>query len=251
MKVKLTRSIIPNLFTIMNMFCGFLSIINTFEGNYIYASILIIIAAIFDTLDGLAARITKSASEFGVELDSLSDLVSFGTAPALLLYKIQLHEYYEIGILASAFFLICGALRLARFNVQLVGFDKKFFYGLPIPTSAITLSAYILTFYSVDKFKYPFGDLLLPLAIILGFLMVSKIKYNAIPRVSVQGLKQHPIYFSFMILSLILTIATEGKAIFFLVCIFISTGIIKALLSLLGILHIDKTKNDEKEIIDI
>ncbi|MCX8009788.1 MAG: CDP-diacylglycerol--serine O-phosphatidyltransferase [Ignavibacteria bacterium] len=251
MRVKLTRSLIPNLFTIMNMFCGFLSIINTFEGNFIYASILIIIAAIFDMLDGLAARITKSASEFGVELDSLSDLVSFGTAPAILIYKINLYEYYEIGILASAFFLICGALRLARFNVQLVGFDKKFFYGLPIPTSAITLSAYILTFYSDVKFKYPFGDLLLPLAVLLGFLMISKIKYNALPKISIQGLKEHPIYFGFIILSLILAIVTEGKAIFFLVCVFIFTGIVKALLSLLGIFHFDKTKNNEKEILDI
>src|SRR5512138_873466 len=98
-RLRVTPSIIPNLFTAMNMFSGFLSIINTSEGKYNYAAWLIIIAAVFDALDGVMARLTKSSSELGVELDSLSDLVSFGTAPAFLIYRSYLYEYNAAGII--------------------------------------------------------------------------------------------------------------------------------------------------------
>ena len=148
LRIRITPSVIPNLFTAMNMFCGFLSIIHASTGDYIYASWLIIVAAIFDALDGVMARLTKSSSQLGVELDSLSDVVSFGAAPAYLIYTSFLYNYTNIGIVISSLLMIAGGFRLARFNVQLVGFDKAFFKGLPIPSSAITVASYVIAFYT-------------------------------------------------------------------------------------------------------
>ena len=98
-RFRITPSVIPNLFTAMNMFCGFLSIINSNNGVYVYAAWLIFIAALFDALDGMVARFTKSSSELGVELDSLSDIVSFGAAPSFLLYKTYFYQLDTIGII--------------------------------------------------------------------------------------------------------------------------------------------------------
>ena len=145
-KLRPTTSIIPNLFTSMNMFCGFLSIINASQGKFIYSAWLIIIAAIFDGLDGIVARLTNSSSALGVELDSLSDVVSFGAAPAYLIYATELFKLNVFGVIISSLLMIAGGFRLARFNVQLVGFNKEFFKGLPIPTSALTIATFILTF---------------------------------------------------------------------------------------------------------
>lgn len=230
MKLRVTKSLIPNLFTIMNMFCGFLSVVNSSEGNFIYASVLIILAGIFDALDGLAARITKSASEFGVELDSLSDLISFGIAPAFLIYKIKLYTFLEIGVLISAFYLIMSALRLARFNVQLVGFDKTHFNGLPSPIGAMTIASFILTFYdnSIGQFIGGAGFYFVFIAIIVAFLMVSKIRYEAFPKLTKEGLRQNLLLISCMIFSIIISIISEGKAIVFLLLIYILFGFFRS-----------------------
>ncbi len=230
MKFKVTKSIIPNLFTILNMFCGFLSVINSAEGNFYYASVLIILAGLFDALDGLAARITKSASEFGVELDSLSDLISFGIAPAFLIYKIKLYVFLEIGVLISAFYLIMAALRLARFNVQLIGFDKTHFSGLPSPLGAMTVASFILTFYdqSINKFVGHSGFYFVLISILISFLMVSKIKYEAFPKLSKETLKQNFLLISFIFISLLTSIISKGKAIIFLLLGFILFGVIRS-----------------------
>jgi len=212
------------------MFCGFLSVINTAEGNYMYASTLIIIAAIFDAFDGFAARITKSASEFGVELDSLADVISFGIAPAFLIYKIKLFEFQEIGILISAFYLVMAGLRLARFNVQLVGFEKPHYYGLPAPLGAITVSSFILTFYNdvLNIFKYNFGSFFVLLVISIGLLMISKIKYEALPNFSQESLKGKLLLNIFLLLSVLIAIFSNGKAIIFMILIFIVFGFLRS-----------------------
>src|SRR5436305_1351453 len=113
----------------MNLFCGFFAIVKATEGSYQTAAWLIVLAGTFDALDGAMARITNSSSEFGVELDSLADVVSFGTAPAFILYSAYFHNLETIGVMLAALPALCGALRLARFNVQLVGFDKDYFRG--------------------------------------------------------------------------------------------------------------------------
>lgn len=227
-KLRFTPSVIPNLFTAANMFCGFLSIVNTSQQKYFYAAWLIIIAAIFDALDGFMARLTKSSSELGVELDSLSDVVSFGTAPAFLIYSIYLFQYEVWGILISSLLLLAGGFRLARFNVQLTGFDKKFFKGLPIPTAAIVLISFMLTFYQ-DGIGFPefYAKMIIPLVLLLSLLMVSKIKYDTLPSISVKGFREKPAASSFVILGLIALIATKGKALFYIFAIILLFGILR------------------------
>ena len=121
-RFRVTRSVIPNLFTAMNMFSGFLSIINASQGKYDYAAILIIIAAIFDALDGIMARLTKSSSELGVELDSLSDVISFGAAPAFLIYSTYLHDFNAAGIVISSLLINCRRLQACTFQCSACGF---------------------------------------------------------------------------------------------------------------------------------
>jgi CDP-diacylglycerol--serine O-phosphatidyltransferase len=216
----------------MNMFCGFLSIVNTGQQKYFYAAWLIIIAAIFDMLDGVVARLTKSSSELGIELDSLSDIVSFGTAPAFLIYSIYLYQFEVWGILVSSLLLISGGFRLARFNVQLIGFDKKFFKGLPIPTMAITLISFILTFYHEGKgFSQFYAQMIIPLVILLSILMVSKIKYETLPAISLAGLKEKPIMSIFLLIALIVMIFTKGKALFYIFVFIIVMGIFRYIYS--------------------
>jgi CDP-diacylglycerol--serine O-phosphatidyltransferase len=234
-KYRFTPSIIPNLFTAMNMFCGFLSIINTSQQRYFYAAWLIIIAAMFDMLDGLVARLTNSSSELGVELDSLSDVVSFGTAPALLIYSTHLIQYDVWGVLISSLLLIAGGFRLARFNVQLVGFDKKFFKGLPIPTAAIALTSFILTFYKEGVgFSELYAQFIIPLVILLSLLMVSKIKYDTLPAISVSSFKEKPLTAIFLALALIAMLITKGKALFYIFVIILLFGILRHVYYLLS-----------------
>ena len=234
-RFRVTPSVIPNLFTAMNMFCGFLSIINASQGKYSYAAWLIVIAAIFDALDGMMARLTNSSSELGVELDSLSDIISFGAAPAFLIYEIQLIDYNSIGVIISSLIMIAGGFRLARFNIQLVGFSKEYFKGLPIPSSAITLAAFILTFYKPGiGIEFPYSSFTIPLVLVLSILMVSSIKYDTLPKFSLTGIKDKPFHFGFVILSLIVLFLTSGKALFFIFVFIILFGIFRHLFYLLA-----------------
>jgi CDP-diacylglycerol---serine O-phosphatidyltransferase len=228
-RFRITRSVIPNLFTAMNMFSGFLSIINASQGKYIYASILIIIAAVFDALDGIMARLTKSSSELGVELDSLSDIISFGAAPAYLIYSTYLHSFNAAGIVISSLLLIAGGFRLARFNVQLVGFDKNYFKGLPIPSSAITIAAFVLAYYGSTGFTRPYSDFIIPMVIVLSYLMVSKIRYDTVPKLSIKEIKRKPFAYLFIVASIIILIVTAGKALFYIFVFIILFGIFRHL----------------------
>ncbi len=196
--MKITRAVVPSLFTVLNMFCGFMSIIHASRGEYVNASWFIVLAAGFDSLDGVMARITKSSSEFGVEIDSLSDAISFGAAPAFLVYRMSLYQLEAMGIIVSSLLMIFGALRLARFNVQLVGFDKDYFSGLPIPASALTVASFTLNYYSETTGLDPRAEVFLPwLSVLLGLLMVSKVKYDTLPKVSRRALKKEPWKFVF------------------------------------------------------
>jgi len=228
-KIRITPSIVPNLFTSLNLFCGFLSIIQSSKNNFENAAWFIIAASIFDALDGFMARLTKSSSELGVELDSLSDVVSFGLAPAFLLYTSYFFQLNSIGILISSFPLIAGAFRLARFNVQLVGFDKKFFTGLPIPLCALTFVTFSLGFY---KYKIEIFEMLItPLVITLSFLMVSKVKYDTIPKVSVSEIKSNPTKFIIIFILIVNVIVFEIRGLFFAFVFVILFGIFRHIFS--------------------
>jgi CDP-diacylglycerol--serine O-phosphatidyltransferase len=229
---RLTSSVIPNLFTALNMFCGFLSILSASEGNFNYSAWLIFIAAIFDALDGMVARLTHSSSELGVELDSLSDIVSFGAAPSFLLYKTFFYSMNTWGIIISAMPLIAGGFRLARFNVQLVGFSKSFFLGLPIPSSALTIASFILAFYTAG-FPKPISEFITPMILVLSFLMVSNIRYETLPKFSIKSVKEKPFHFIFLILSAILVAVLYTKGLFLVFVFMIVIGIFRHLYKLI------------------
>ncbi len=229
---RLTPSVIPNLFTSLNMFCGFLSIISASEGNYIYSAWLIFTAAIFDALDGLVARLTNSSSELGVELDSLSDIVSFGAAPSFLLYKSFFYSMDTWGLIISAMPLIAGGFRLARFNMQLVGFSKSFFLGLPIPSSALTIASFVLAFYN-EGYPKPISDFIAPMVLVLSFLMVSNIRYETLPKISLQSIKEKPYHFIFLILSAVLVVFMYTKGLFLVFVFMIVIGILRHLYKLI------------------
>ena len=226
--MKITRAVVPSLFTVLNMFCGFMSIIHSSRGEYFAASWFIVLAAGFDSLDGVMARITKSSSEFGVEIDSLSDAISFGAAPAFLVYRMSLYQLEGMGILLSSLLMIFGALRLARFNVQLVGFDKDYFSGLPIPASALTVASFTLNYYTESAGLDPRAAFFLPwLSVVLGLLMVSKVKYDTLPKISRRALKKEPWKFIFGVLAIIVVFVTGGNAIFPLLMLFIVLGLVR------------------------
>jgi CDP-diacylglycerol--serine O-phosphatidyltransferase len=225
-RFRVTPSVIPNLFTAMNMFSGFFSIISASQGNYTYAGWLIIIAAIFDTLDGFMARLTKSSSELGVELDSLSDVISFGAAPSFLLYTTYFHQFETSGVIISSLPLIAGGFRLARFNVQLVGFDKKFFTGLPIPSAALTIVCFILSYYN-NGFGEIEKQIIIPMVLILSFLMVSKVKYDTIPKFSLSEIKRNPLLYIAYFIALIILIIYKVKGLFFIFVFMIVFGIFR------------------------
>ena len=229
---RLTPSIIPNLFTAINMFCGFLSILSASEGNFNYAAWLIFIAAIFDALDGMVARLTNSSSELGVELDSLSDIVSFGAAPSFLLYKTYFYSMDVWGILISAAPLIAGGFRLARFNIQLVGFSKSFFLGLPIPSSALTIASFILAFYN-DRFTKPISDFIAPMILVLSYLMVSNIRYETLPKLSINSIKEKPFHFIFLVIAILLVVFMYTKGLFLVFVFMIVIGIFRQLYKLI------------------
>jgi len=156
---------------------------------------LIVFAGLFDALDGFMARLSNATSQFGIELDSISDVVSFGVAPGFLLYSFGLGEMPFVGIILSALPPLCGAVRLARYNVDAQESPLDFFRGLPIPSQAIMIAAFYLTFYNrldlfVD-FKYGLNTILIPLIIFLSFLMVSTIPFDKIPSFDKQSVKKH------------------------------------------------------------
>lgn len=225
--MKITRSVVPSLFTVLNMFCGFMAIIHASDGRFFSASWLIILAAGFDALDGVMARITKSSSEFGVEMDSLSDVISFGAAPAFLVYQLSLHHLGALGMLISSMLMIFGGLRLARFNTQLVGFDKDHFVGLPIPVSALTVASFTLNYWS-EIGKLGDAVVVVPYMVVaLSLLMVSKVKYDTLPTISRRVVLREPWKFVFLALAIIVIFVTGGNAILPLFVLFIALGLLR------------------------
>lgn len=170
--------ILPNLVTIGNLFCGFFSIIKTFEKDYKVAAIAIVIAAVFDQLDGRLARLTRATSQFGAELDSLCDAVSFGVAPGMLMYFWALQPFGRLGYMAGFLFAACGVLRLARFNVQVGVVEKNYFQGLPIPMAGGIIASAYLAF--EDMGWTAEGNIgLLVVTMLLAFVMVSNFRYRS------------------------------------------------------------------------
>jgi CDP-diacylglycerol---serine O-phosphatidyltransferase len=195
--------VLPNLFTTANLFCGFYAAIASMKGMYEIAAVAILIAVVLDSLDGRIARMTHTTSRFGGEYDSLCDLVTFGVAPSLLVYNWSLLAYGKWGWLGAFLFCVCGALRLARFNVQIGVIDSRVFNGLPIPGAAAVMATGVLLFYYLGG-EGRFSNLLVMIVVIAHSLfMVSSIKYYSFKDLNFFSRKP---FMSFVLIVLILVI---------------------------------------------
>ncbi len=175
--------ILPNLFTAGGIFSGMMSLIMSASGKYEYAAWLILLALIFDGLDGRVARMTKTTSKFGVEFDSLADIVSVGVAPAMLLYQYCGLDYGRFGMVVSGLYVVFGAIRLARFNVMTSEIEPSVFIGVPIPTAAIFVSILILLY---EKYTLVMHIPLLLATLFVAVLMVSNIRYPSFKKIDLQ-----------------------------------------------------------------
>jgi CDP-diacylglycerol--serine O-phosphatidyltransferase len=202
--------VLPNLFTTANLFCGFYSAIASMKGMYEIAAIVILVAVVLDGLDGRIARITHTTSRFGGEYDSLCDLVTFGVAPALLVYNWSLIAYGKWGWLAAFLFCVCGALRLARFNIQVGVIDSRIFNGLPIPGGAAVVATGVLLYYYLGG-EGRFSELPIMLGVVaLSLFMVSSIKYYSFKDLNFFSRKP---FMSFVLIVLILVIVVAEPEI--------------------------------------
>lgn len=224
------RIVVPSFFTLMNLFCGFLSILMVAESNLLLGAWLIVLAGLFDALDGFMARLANATSDFGVELDSISDVVSFGVAPGFLIYTFALHDLAIAGILLSALPPLCGAIRLARYNVESKFGDSLYFKGLPIPVQAVMLSAFYLTFMNrldiFDGLNQGVISVLIPIVILLSFLMVSTIPFDKIPRFDRASIKEHKNKLILIFVYFIVIVIFQDIGLMFVFSFFILKGLL-------------------------
>ncbi len=199
--------LLPNLITAAGIFAGFYVIIASTSGEYQKAAWFIMLAAVFDGLDGKVARLTGTASKFGVELDSLADVISFGVAPGVLLYEWALRPFGKLGWLAAFLYVICGALRLARFNVQVATVESRRFIGMPIPAAACIVATCVLLFYELGGTGTIKMVSMVFLVFLLAFLMVCNIKYLSLK--DPELFKRQP--FIMLVLAIILLIVIVAK----------------------------------------
>ncbi len=215
--------ILPNLVTTGSLFAGFYSLVSTLNGNYSTAAIWIFVSAVCDGLDGKVARMTGTTSKFGVEYDSLADLVAFGVTPALMVYAWALRPFGRVGWLAAFLFVACGALRLARFNVQVNTVESKRFVGLPIPAAASMAAATVLLLHHFNRLPqeliqnpYMFKRLaIITLIYLLAFLMVSNFRYYSFKDPAL--IKRQPFGFLLLAVVLLIVVAAEPVMMTFLI----------------------------------
>ncbi|TXE88587.1 CDP-diacylglycerol--serine O-phosphatidyltransferase [Campylobacter volucris] len=177
--------ILPNLFTAASIFLGIISIIASINQHFDKALIYIMLSLICDGLDGRVARATNSTSKFGIEFDSLADLIAFGVAPAILFYMSIGYEYGKFGSFVAGLFVVFGAIRLARFNVTTGTYEPSVFIGLPIPTAAVVSALWVSAYLYYDIFK-DYSLLVLGIQILLAFLMVSNIRYPSFKKIDLK-----------------------------------------------------------------
>lgn len=236
--------ILPSLLTLTSIFFSFYSIINSIKEQFVLAAALILVAGFFDGIDGKVARLTNTTTKFGLELDSLADVISFGVAPAILIYMWALTPTAQIGWVAAFLFVSCGALRLARFNVQSGTIDSKKFNGLPIPAAAVMLSTTVLFFHKLDIDPERFRLALLILTLVLSFLMVSAIKFHAFKEFTL--VKENPFMSTVAFVLLLALIAVAPFVVpFILISGYVISGPIMTLIWVL------KRKQQIQEQIDV
>lgn len=208
------------------MFCGFYAILASFKGNYIHGAWAILIANIFDGLDGWVARLTNSTTKFGIELDSLSDLIAFGVAPAVLLYSWGLNPFGRFGWGAVFFYVICGALRLARYNVQMGTTESKAFTGLPIPGAGTVAASLVLFYNEVWGEMIVKNYFVLFLPFLLAVLMVSTLRFHGLKEIDFR--KRKPFWLLVaIVVAFVLIFMYPEIVIFIFSIIYVAWGILE------------------------
>jgi CDP-diacylglycerol--serine O-phosphatidyltransferase len=215
--------ILPNLLTTGNLLCGFWSIISVFQERFYLAAVAILLAAVFDEFDGKVAKLSGATSKFGMQYDSLADLVSFGIAPALLAFSWALRPYGKFGWLAAFLFVACGAIRLARYNVMASTGDTKYFKGLPIPVAAAMIAFTILLYFQLIETDLVKDIVILVMIYILAFLMVSNIRYFTFKELNLAKRKPFSI-FIFVVLSLIVIVMEPVVVLSAFILLYVFSG---------------------------
>ncbi len=227
---------VPSFFTLMNMLCGFLALTQVLGSAFGMACWLIVLAGFFDLLDGVMARLTDTDSPFGVQLDSLSDVVSFGIAPSFLVYGYVLDAFNPLGMIVAALPALCGAVRLARYNVTADEADKESFEGLPIPGQALALVTLILAAESsiwggilaLDSLR-----VILPVVIVLSGLMVSSVRFDTIPMPTLQYMRAHPKKTAAYVLAGVLIVGLQEEGLLLVLAVYLLHGIGRAVYQLI------------------
>ncbi len=215
--------ILPNLFTSASLFCGFYSMLRTLQEDFYSAAILILVAGLLDGLDGKIARFTNTTSRFGVEYDSLSDVIAFGVAPGLLVFSWALEPFGRLGWLAAFLFVVCGALRLGRYNVQVTTVENRYFSGLPIPAAAGLIATVILVYYKLGDTGTSRHFVILVATYLLAFLMVSTVKYYGFK--DIELFRRKPFRWLVIAILVIIAMAYEPEyALFGLILIYVVSG---------------------------
>lgn len=231
--MRLQRGVIilPSAMTLANLFFGLWAVVSASRGQFMIAAWLIVWAAIFDTVDGRVARYTQTGSRFGEELDSLVDAISFGVAPALIIYHLFLTDG-TWGWVACFFYVTCAVIRLARFNVEQAGHAKVVFHGLPSPSAGITLATYY-PFSRTDFFQQNLADwrwpsIMIGIMVVLGFLMMSHVPYAVMPKISLSS-RRGLINFAFILTMIVLAVAIPSLYFFPAAMLYVSYAVLKAL----------------------
>jgi CDP-diacylglycerol--serine O-phosphatidyltransferase len=207
--------LLPNIITSASLFGGFYSIIAALDGSFERAAAAILVSAVLDGLDGRIARLTGTSSKFGVEYDSLSDLVAFGLAPGVLIFTWALRPFGRYGWLAAFLYVVCGALRLARFNVQITTIESRRFNGLPIPAAAALVATAVLMFFYIGRGEEMARHItVLILVYALAFLMISNVKYYSFKELNVT--QRTPFRLLVGIIFLLIVIAAEPTIMLFI-----------------------------------
>ena len=236
MNAKRGIYILPSLFTTGNVFCGFYAFIAVLNEKFYVAAWAIVVAIIFDVLDGRVARLTKTTSAFGMQYDSLADIISFGMAPAFLAYSWVLKPFGRWGWMAAFLFLLCGALRLARFNVTKSDVRGQHFIGLPIPAAASIVASIVIAFEDVFATRINPG-IMVAVVYFLAFLMVSNVRYPALKKLEFKKRVSFP---RFLLVILVLyTFATLPRTALFLI------SFIYVVVGPIGYYYSQKAQRDE------
>jgi len=218
--------LLPTSLTLCSMFFGFYSILAALKGNYVHAAWAIMFATIFDGLDGWVARLTHTTTKFGIELDSLSDLVAFGVAPAVMLYKWGLFLFGRIGWAAAFLFMVCGALRLARYNIQMGSTESKAFTGMPIPGAAAVAATLVIFYHEMWEITPDKNYFILLLTIFLSVLMVSTLRFHGAKELNLGKRKPFSILVGIVIVFAFIVVHPQ-IALFLFAMLYLIGGIIE------------------------